>query len=169
MIKIDDIIIRQFSCESEVSSYADLRNNLEERALTDHVEIISTQKLLNEFRDHSLWQKHKGTLLITNQNHDILGTISFNKNTDFEVSVGYCLVATCHRSKGIMTKVLKRFTKYLFDIQPGITRISLYTAESNIASRRLAEKCEFQLEGTLKKAYFYRGKIDNWLIYAKIK
>ncbi len=68
-----------------------------------------------------------------------------------------------------MTEALNLFSKYLFETVPLITRLSLYTAENNSPSRKLAEKCGYTLEGILRDAYFYRGKMFNWAIYSILR
>ncbi len=47
--------------------------------------------------------------------------------------------------------------------------LSQETAENNIASCKLAEKCGFKREGVLRNAYFYRGSICNWVVYSLLK
>ena len=69
----------------------------------------------------------------------------------------------------MMTKSLRLFSSYLFETIPLITRLSLFTAENNISSRKLAEKCGYKQEGILRDAYFYRGNICNWVIYSLLR
>lgn len=108
-------------------------------------------------------------MLITNISDEIIGDISFSKTTDFELNIGYRLFENKNRKKGYMTQALKLFSKYLYSTIPSVTRLSLYTAEDNIPSRKLAEKCGFVQEGILRNAYFYRGKICNWIIYSLLR
>jgi len=112
MLRVKDIILRTFEDEVELNNYIKLRNNIGERAITDHVELCSKQNLINEFKKNSLWHKDQGTLLITNDDAQILGIISFSRKSEFDVSVGYCLVTNATRGKGIMTKALSCFTDY---------------------------------------------------------
>jgi hypothetical protein len=45
----------------------------------------------------------------------------------------------------------------MFELKP-IQRLQICTASENEAARRVAEKCGFVFEGTMRKAYFARGK-----------
>jgi RimJ/RimL family protein N-acetyltransferase len=45
-----------------------------------------------------------------------------------------------------------------------VNRISLVIAPENTPSRRIAEKCGFQLEGTARGAFFHGGRSVDVLI-----
>ena len=71
--------------------------------------------------------------------------------------VGYAVFRPEDRGQGIISTALRIFSAYLFDIKP-IPRLQVLTAVGNVASRRVAEKCGYQHEGTLRQVYYMRGK-----------
>jgi ribosomal-protein-serine acetyltransferase len=63
-------------------------------------------------------------------------------------SVGYWL-GTRFTGRGIMTKSLDRFSKFVFEAH-GIHRLELYAAVDNVKSRRVAERAGFAFEAILR-------------------
>lgn len=169
MIIGENINLRLFNSEDDVHYYFSALNNLEERSITDHTEISSLPMRIKTFHENGFWSQKNGTLLITSKEDKIIGTIGFCRKTEFELSIGYRIPEKINRGRGFMTEALQMFSSYLFETVPLITRLSLYTAEDNTASRKLAEKCGYKEEGILRNAYFYRGKICNWVIYSLLR
>jgi RimJ/RimL family protein N-acetyltransferase len=67
------------------------------------------------------------------------------------------------QGKGYATSAVKRILKYGFETL-GMQKIEAKIFVGNIASRRVFEKCGFQLEGTIRRAEIKRGKfVDEWL------
>lgn len=169
MIRGNRIKLRLFKDEEEVRQKALRFNNLENRLKTDHTEIYAPIKSLEAFRNNGCWSQKEGTLVITTLEDKVIGTISYHHSTEFELAVGYRMEDTLEQGKGYMTEALTLFTKYLFETIPLVTRIALYTAEDNLPSRKLAEKCGYTQEGILRNAYFYRGHMHNWVIYSMLR
>lgn len=169
MIIGKNIGLRLYNSEQDVLTRISSFNKLDERSIFDHTEIYSPIKLLKLYNENGLWTKESGSLLLTLKDKTIIGIIDFSKKTEFEISIGYRILEERYRNKGYMTEALNLFTSYLFTTIPLITRLSLYTAEDNKSSRRLAEKSGFKQEGILRDAYFYRGNICNWVIYSLLR
>lgn len=67
------------------------------------------------------------------------------------------------QGKGHATSAVKQVLKYGFE-KLGMKKIEAKIFVGNIASRRVFEKCGFQLEGTIRRAEIKRGKfVDEWL------
>lgn len=81
--------------------------------------------------------------------------------------IGYYL-AEEYWGKGIMTKVIKKVCKEIFE-NTDIIRIFAEPFAYNIASCKVLEKCGFELEGILRKNAIKNGKILNMKMYAIIK
>jgi len=154
--------------EDECAVWADLYNKLEEREDFDHTEVVSASRLKELYRQNGFWTPQGGTLLIKNKTGHILGEISFTSTEFSEVTLGYRLFERSNRRKGYTTEALALFCRYLLDTLP-INRISLRISADNIASTRLAAKLGFIHEGTLRKAYFYRGRFVDFLIYGLLR
>lgn len=169
MITGNKVILRLFREEAEVCDYITRYNDLNERSELDHSEIYSVHKNMDLFRKNGLWGTTHGTLLITTIDGEMIGSINFVKTTDFELSIGYRIFSTAFRGKGYASEALSLFSTYLFDCKPGITRLAILTAEDNLPSRKLAEKCNYKQEGILRDAYFYRGKMCNWVLYSLLR
>lgn len=90
----------------------------------------------------------------------------YGKNSHRD-EIGYWLGKE-YRNKGIMSKVLPAFAKYVAT-QFGVIRLEATIFDYNIASIRAVEKCGFIYEGTLKKAYFKDGKYIDGKLYALVK
>lgn len=169
MIGGKNVTLQLLESEDEIEKIYTIYNNLQERAQTDHTEIYTVNNILKRYRENGLWSKDTGILKIVTKEQKLVGTISFSKKSEFELALGYRIFKTEDRNKGYMTEALTLFSSYLFQTVPCKTRLALYTAEDNIPSRKLAERCGYTLEGTLRNAYFYRGNICNWMIYSILR
>ena len=81
--------------------------------------------------------------------------------------IAYCLSQKYWR-KGIMSEAIKLLVDYYFKNYE-LVRISAEAIEPNVASRKLLEKCGFELEGVLRKRYFCKtNKHEDAYVYAII-
>lgn len=151
-------------CKTLVGEY----NQLAQRAPMDHTEIKSAATLLKQFAVDGLWGDRAGTLVIADQDDLMVGTIGFTTRSDFELEIGYRVLKTQNRGKGYGSEALALFSAYLFATKP-IRRLRIQTASDNIGSQRVAEKCGFKREGVLRQAYFYRGRVCDFLIYGLLR
>lgn len=82
--------------------------------------------------------------------------------------IAYCLSKKYWRN-GIMSEAIKLLTNYYFE-NFDLVRISAEVIEPNTASRKLLEKCGFELEGILRKKYFCKtNKHEDVYVYAIVK
>jgi ribosomal-protein-alanine N-acetyltransferase len=56
-----------------------------------------------------------------------------------------------------------------FCIMPIIERLQMQIHPENLASKRVAEKCGFKLEGTARGALFHRGKNCDAEVYSLLR
>ena len=61
------------------------------------------------------------------------------------------------RGRGVGTEILRRLTRWAFD-ELGLFRVELLISTDNEASQRVAEKCGYTHEGTLRQLYGGPGK-----------
>ncbi len=81
--------------------------------------------------------------------------------------LGYWL-GESHWGRGIMTEAVQAFTEWAFDTFD-LNRIAAHVFEQNTASKRVLEKCGYQLEGRLRAAVVKEGVLlDEWL-YASVR
>ena len=67
-----------------------------------------------------------------------------------------------------MSEAVQLLVDYLFDTKKE-HRIHLVIVGENGASRRIAEKCGFVLEGTLRGAFFNHGRNQDVLMYSLLR
>ncbi len=169
MITGKKINLRLFRDEQDVLIRIEKYNDLSNRAITDHTEIYNSNTNMKKFQETGFWGKDNGCLLVTTKKDEIVGSISFSRTTDFELGIGYRMYDNKYRNKGFMSEALTLFSAYLFETVPHITRLMIITADDNTPSRKLAEKCGYTQEGVHRKAYFYRGKICDWIQYSMLR
>ena len=100
----------------------------------------------------------------------IIGTISVEQKEDVyrkDAEIGYYLLPEEY-SKGIMTEAVRQICETGFE-KLDIIRITGLVYEPNIASRKVLEKNNFILEGTMKKAVIKNNNIYDLCIYGKIR
>ena len=100
----------------------------------------------------------------------IIGTISVEQKEDVyrkDAEIGYYLLPEEY-SKGIMTEAVRQICETAFE-KLDIIRITGLVYEPNIASRKVLEKNNFILEGTMKKAVIKNNNIYDLCIYGKIR
>ncbi len=81
------------------------------------------------------------------------------------LDVGY-RTAPWARGKGAAKEALALTVDHAF--AHGCHRIELLAAVDNIASRRVAERCGFQLEGIARDREYLRGKYRDLAIYSRL-
>lgn len=129
--------------------------------------IQSQPAFQKHFQENGFWGKEDGTLVITSPEGEILGHIEFFKTVNYldEYELAYQIYDPEQRGKGAMTEAVNLMTRYLFETKR-MNRIRLVIHPGNAASRRLAEKCGFQHEGTARGAWYNNGKHQDVEIYA---
>jgi RimJ/RimL family protein N-acetyltransferase len=84
-----------------------------------------------------------------------------------KVEVGYWC-RTSRLGNGFVSEAVLALTQFAFS-ELGMARVELITDESNERSRRLAERCNFQLEGTLRNdRRAADGVLRSTCIYARL-
>jgi RimJ/RimL family protein N-acetyltransferase len=122
------------------------------------------------FAEHGLWQREEGYLLMITPDQEIAGHIEFFKPVvywdAFELS--YQLYDGRFAGRGYATEAVQLVVDYLFAAKKQ-DRIQLDIVPENTASRRVAEKCGFTLEGTARGAMFNGGRNQDLLIYSLLR
>jgi RimJ/RimL family protein N-acetyltransferase len=67
-----------------------------------------------------------------------------------------------------VTEAVQLLVDYLFATKKQ-HRIQLVIVPENAASRRIAEKCGFTLEGTLRGAFFNGGRNHDVVVYSLLR
>ena len=82
-----------------------------------------------------------------------------------EAELGYILAPEA-RGRGAATEALRQLTEWGF--ARGFERLELRGDADNVASRRVAERCGYTLEGILRSVYFKEGRRSDMFIYSRL-
>ncbi|HEX6789237.1 MAG TPA: GNAT family N-acetyltransferase [Gaiellaceae bacterium] len=97
----------------------------------------------------------------------ILGSIGVRFSETGDVGeIGYWLRSDA-RGRGVMTRALVLAARWALGAG-GAARVQLRADVENVASRRVAEKAGFQLEGVLRSAHWNArlGRRQDWAMYS---
>jgi RimJ/RimL family protein N-acetyltransferase len=100
------------------------------------------------------------------QTGEVLGSIGVRFSETGDVGeIGYWARASA-RSRGAMTRAVRLVARWAF--RQGAARLQLRADVANLASRRVAEKAGFQLEGVLRSAHWNSrlGRRQDWAMYS---
>jgi RimJ/RimL family protein N-acetyltransferase len=169
MLEGPNVILRLFT-EDDLDEFLKLENTYAEMGEFTPVDLRSPTAFRRHLSETGGWDDKLGRMLITDKNHRILGHIMFVKEPSFQsgYEVGFVVFRREDRGKGYTTEALRIFSAYLFELKP-IPRLQLGTHADNMAARRVAEKCGYKLEGTLRQFFFTRGKFVDYVQYALLR
>lgn len=108
-------------------------------------------------------------VIIDNSSVKIIGFLDL-KNIDWSIpkSEMGCYIDEDYAGKGITTKAFSLFCDYCFD-KFAFKKLYLRTHQQNVAARRVAEACGFELEGTLRKEYkTTAGEVVDLMYYGRL-
>ncbi len=130
-------------------------------------DIQSQPAFSKQFHDTGFWGKDHGLLVITNGADEIIGQIEFFSTVAYlsEYELAYILYKPEHRGQGATTEAVNLLVRYLFETR-NTNRIRLVIHPDNVASRRLAERCNFRHEGTARGAWYSNGRHNDVEVYA---
>jgi RimJ/RimL family protein N-acetyltransferase len=132
--------------------------------------VSSESAFRREFGESGFWQKEEGTWLIVAPDGELAGHIEFFKPVNYwdAFELSYQLYDDRFAGQGWVTEAVQLAVDYLFNAKKQ-NRIQLVIVPQNEASRRIAEKCGFQLEGTARGAFFNGGRSQDVLIYSLLR
>ena len=78
--------------------------------------------------------------------------------------IEYC-IGTAFQGKGYATEATKAVIDYGFK-QIGFHKVQICVRPSNLASKRVIEKCGFTYEGTLRDYFFIDGKYEDRMFFS---
>ena len=122
------------------------------------------------FAENGFWQREEGTFLILSSDGEIAGHIEFFKPVSYwdAFELSYQLYDERHAGHGYTTEAVQLLVDYLFATKKQ-HRIHLVIVPGNAASRKIAEKCGFILEGTVRGAFFNAGTNHDVVLYSLLR
>jgi RimJ/RimL family protein N-acetyltransferase len=132
--------------------------------------VQSETKFRRGFEENGFWERDEGMLVIVDGDGRIVGHIEFFLAVSYwdAYELSYQLYEDSAAGRGYTTEAVQLLVDYLFDTRPRY-RIHLIIAPDNAASRRIAEKCGFSLEGTVRGAFYHRGRNKDVLMYSLLR
>lgn len=156
--------------DSDVPMVYALESNLNNRGEYDTLGTLSESSFYKEFHETGFWQERRGTLLITDKEDTIKGSISYYRSVPHfgGYEIGFSIFHPMDRGKGLTTEATKILSAYLFAEQE-INRLQAFTISGNVAAIRVLEKAGYKYEGTARQAKFCRGKYYDANLYSLLR
>jgi ribosomal-protein-alanine N-acetyltransferase len=157
---------RESDLDAMYAAHIEIRN----RGAFFPLGVVSEPALRRQFGETGFWQKEEGTLLIIGSEGEIGGHIEFFKPVNYwdAFELSYQLYDDRHAGRGWVTEAVQLMTDYLFATKKQ-HRIQLVIVPANAASRRIAEKCGFTFEGTMRGAFFNGGTSVDVAMYSLLR
>jgi ribosomal-protein-alanine N-acetyltransferase len=145
-------------------------SNLEYRGSFFPLGVQSESTFRRKFQEHGFWQKEEGMLLMIDASDEVVGEIEFYPIMHYLVGyeLSYLLFGSDHSGRGYTTEAVKLMTGYLF-ANRRINRVQLAIHPENGASRRVAQKAGYTLEGLMRGCWFHQGTFQDLEIWAVLR
>jgi RimJ/RimL family protein N-acetyltransferase len=101
---------------------------------------------------------------------EVIGGVGFERGSDvtrFNAEVGYWVGAR-HWGHGYATEAVAAFVDYVFASFP-FERLQAWVFAPNLSSRRVLEKCGFELEGVARRSVFKENRFLDSYLYARLR
>jgi RimJ/RimL family protein N-acetyltransferase len=158
--------IRASDLDALYEAHADIRN----RGAFFPLGVQSEAAFRKQFDDGGVWQREDGTLLMATPDNQIAGHIEFFRPVGYwdAWELSYQLYDPAFAGRGYTSEAVQLMVDYLFGAKKP-DRIQLVIVPENTASRRIADKCGFTLEGTMRGAFFNGGRNQDVLMYSLLR
>ena len=156
--------------ESDLDELYTRHTDLRSRGAYYPLGVVSESAYRREFAENGFWDKESGSLLLVTPDDEIAGSIEFFKPVNYwdAFELAYHLDDDRFAGRGYTTEAVQLLADYLFATKKQ-HRLQLVIVPGNAASRRIAEKCGFQLEGTARGAFFNDGWNQDVLVYSLLR
>lgn len=157
---------RRQDLEAMYAAHVDIAN----RGAFFPLGVRSEPAFMKEFEEKGFWDRDEGVLLITDGDGELAGHIEFFVPVSYwdAYELSYQLYDAKFSGRGYTTESVQLLVDYLFDTRKRY-RIHLVIVPENGASRRVAEKCGFTLEGTARGAFFNQGRNQDVVLYSLLR
>jgi RimJ/RimL family protein N-acetyltransferase len=174
-MRFDNYSIRLLSTE-DVDAYFELvkrnRKRLEDfftGTVSKTGTLESTREFVLDMMNRTKERTYFPYLLVDDTDQKIIGFFDL-KNIDWNIpksEVG-CYIDERYAGKGLVTKAFGLFCDFCFT-EFNFSKLFLRTHHSNSSARRVAEKCGFEIEGTIRRDYkTSSGALVDLIYYGRL-
>lgn len=158
--------VRETDLDDLYAAHVEIRN----RGAFFPLGVMSEPAFRGQFAENGFWQKEEGTLVIVDADGQMAGHVEFFKPVSYwdAFELSYQLYDDRFAGRGYTTEAVQLVVDYLFATKKQ-HRIQLVIVPENAASRRIAEKCGFVLEGTARGAFFNDGRNHDVVVYSLLR
>ena len=155
--------------EVDLPAFVDAHVQIRNRGAYFPLGVVTEPVLRRRFGENGFWDRAEGTLLIW-AGEELVGHIEFFTPVSYwdAFELSYLLYDERHAGHGYTTEAVQLLVDYLTGTKKQ-HRIHLVIVPENAASRRVAEKCGFVLEGTVRGAFFNHGLNHDVVLYSLLR
>ena len=161
----------------DLDPYYELVQRNRERLAEHFVGTVSRTKTLEEAQEfveemirHTISNTYFPYVIVDQNENNIIGFIDL-KSIDWSIpktQIGF-YIDEAYAGKGIITEAIQLICDICFQ-DKGFEKLFMRIHPDNIAAKKVAEKCGFELEGTIRKEYKTpSGELVDLLYYGKIR
>ena len=121
-----------------------------------------------KYHQDGFWSEHEGMLVMV-ADGAVVGEIEFFPHSHYlpGYELSYLVFDTDQRGRGHASEAVRLLGAYLFATRR-IGRLQLVIHPDNVASQRVAQRNGFELEGTLRAAWFVRGSFHDVQVWSAL-
>lgn len=167
MIRGEKVVLRTVR-EADIETLFAMSSDFSKFGQYYPLRLRSESELRKQVHENGLLGDEHTLLLITVDSR-IIGSIIFFKVLYYDaLEIGYLIFDEQARNKGYATEAVSLLANYLFSSRK-INRLQLAIVQGNLASRRIAEKTGFRLDGVLRGALFHSGKNHDLELFSLLR
>ena len=169
MIQGDKVQLRLLR-EHDLDGFFEAMTDLGARGSYFPLNLIGEPRLRREFEKTGFWDNDDGTLLIVDSEGSTVGEIEFFPIIAYlqGYEISYLIFDANSRGKGYAAEAVSLLVTYLFGRRP-VNRLQLNIHPDNEASRRVARKCGFSLEGVMRECWFHQGRYHDLEVWSILR
>jgi RimJ/RimL family protein N-acetyltransferase len=154
---------------ADLNTFIALANDLPSRGDYFSRHFKSPETLRKEFMQNGFVTDDSELFVIEDNSHHIIGVIThFKSRTPTTRELGYRLFDPKLSGRGYVSEACRLLVDYLFNVHQ-YQRLELLSAPENLASIRIAQKCGFSAEGTLRQSFFINGRYQDVQIFSLLR
>ncbi len=137
---------------------------------TQPAAFASITDVKKRFQEDGFWKPADkfSLLLIVDKSDRVVGEVMFHPSMYDAYELGWMIFDPGDRSKGYASEAVRMLVAYLFDGMK-LNRLEAYIHPENSSSRRLAEKCGFKFEATLRDIWYQHGGYQDLMLYSIVR